>query len=514
MTAAAPVLLDEAVAAEPEAPAATPLRARVLAGAGRAEGEAELDGWLRAPADEALAAWFGPTLLAGSDAGRLRRMLDRDVAELDAVIARAVDTILHHPRLQALEAAWRGVRWLVDTLGHDGMTVVRMMDCRWAELGRDLERSPDFDQSTLFRLIYDEEFGMPGGVPYSMLVGLYDIRHKPGRDRPTDDVSIMRALSRVCAAAFTPMVMGIDPALLGVDGFGELDVRQSLAETLNDVEHRRLKSFQQTSDSRFIALAGPRVLLRERRRGRAAGDCGFRYEERLRASGGDELWGNAALAVAHVCLRAFDEHRWLAAIRGTAPDQLAGGVVAGLPMPDFETDSPLVALKFATEVNVSAALERDMTEAGLICLRRAKDTPFLVFYGLPTLHRPKLNYATEIARVNAELGAMLNYILCVSRFAHYLKVIGREWIGSLKTAEECENKLQNWLHGFCSAGDRLTYETKARYPLQDGRVRVRETPGKPGVYECTMQLKPHFQLDQAISEFQLTTTLAGVEHAL
>ena len=215
-----------------------------------------------------------------------------------------------------------------------------------------------------------------------------------------------------------------------------------------------------------------------------------------------------------MCLRAFDEHRWLAAIRGTEADSLAGGVVAGLPMPDFQTDAPLVALKFATEVNVSAALERDMTEAGLICLRRAKDTPYLVFYGLPTLHRPRLNYTTEIARVNAELGAMLNYILCVSRFAHYLKVIGREWIGSMKSAADCQDKLQRWLHGFCSSQNELSYEVKARFPLQDGRVQVRETPGSPGVYACTMQLKPHFQLDQAISEFQLTTTVQGVEHAL
>ena len=506
--------MSEAAPDGEAAAAPSPLRARVLAGVGEAQTDAELDGWLAASDARALCDWFGPALLKGADPARLRRLLDRDIAELDAVLARACDALLHHPRLQALESAWRGLRWLADTLGYDGMTVLRAVDCRWGELGRDLERSPEFDQSTLFRLIYDEEFGMPGGVPFSLLVGLYDIRHKPGRDKPTDDVSILRALSRVCAAAFTPMVMGVDPALLGVDGFGELDVRQSLAETFNDVEHRRLKSFQQTVDARFIALAGPRVLLRESWRGRSAGDCGFRYEERVRPGGGDQLWGSAALAVAHVCLRAFDEHRWLAAIRGTEPDTLAGGVVAGLPMPDFRTDSPLVALKFATEVNVSAALERDMTEAGLICLRRAKDTPYLVFYGLPTLHRPKLNYTTEIARVNAELGSMLNYILCVSRFAHYLKVIGREWIGSMKSAEDCEDKLQRWLHGFCSAGDTLDYATKARFPLQDGRVRVRPTPGSPGVYECTMQLKPHFQLDQAISEFQLVTTVQGVEHAL
>jgi type VI secretion system protein ImpD len=379
-----------------------------------------------------------------------------------------------------------------------------VMDCRWPELVRDLERAPEFDQSAMFDWIYNQEFGMPGGVPFSLLIGLYELQHKPSRGRASDDVNALRALSRVCAAAFTPMITGVAPAMFGVDRFGELDLRQSLAATLSDIEHRRLMSFAQSSDARFIALVAPRILLRTAYVGREAGDCGFRYEEHVRDGGSDELWGNGALAVGHICLRAFNENRWLAAIRGTTPNQIAGGVVANLPVPAFATDAPYTALKFPLEINVSAAIERDMAEAGIICLKRCKETAYLVFYNLPTLHRPKLNYSSEIARVNAQLGAMLNYILCVSRFAHYLKVIGREWIGSMKTAEDCQLKLQTWLHGFCSAGD----------PLQDGRIQVREAPGKAGAYECTVHLKPHFQLDQAVSEFQLTTTLQGVEHAL
>ncbi len=494
--------------------AALPLGDRVLDTVQTSGGASEVDDFLRAEPAEALIRWFGSDRLVGADAGRLRRLIDRAVAELDAALSRACDALLHHPAFQQLESAWRGIHWLTDTLGGDGMTRLRLLDCRWAELTRDLERASDFDQSALFRLVYEEEFGMPGGVPFSLLVGLYEVRHKPGRGRATDDVSALRALSRVCAAAFAPIVLGASPALFEVDRFGELDLRQSITDTLSSADHRRFQALQQSPDSRFIALAAPRILLRTPYRGREAGDCGFTYEERVRVGGADELWGVGALAVAQVCIRAFDDHRWLAAIRGTVEDQIDAGVISGLPLADFTTDSRGTALKSPLEVNISGALESEMTKAGVICLRRCKDTPYAALFSLPTLHRPRTNLNSEIARINSQLGAVLNYVLCVSRFAHYIKVIGREWIGSLKSPEACEIKLQSWLYDYCSAGDKLSFEMKARHPLQDGRVSVRETPGAPGSYECTAWLKPHLQLDQAIAEFQLTTTLQGVEHAL
>ena len=505
MTPGAPV--------ESEAPLRAEIFRRLAEGA---DAWAPIDAFLAAPDDPAaLRAWFGPELLAKTTPDRLRRLVDRDIAEIDSVLNRFANAMLHHQRFQALEAAWRGVMWLVNTLSTEGMTVVRMLDARWAELARDLERAPEFDQSYLFNQIYNEEFGMPGGVPFSMMVGLYEVQHRPTRDHPTDDVTVLRHLSGVAAAAFCPIVLGVAPAMFGVDDFADLDLRQSLAPTFRLPEYGRLQSFQQTPDARFIGLVAPRILLRAPYRGRGAHDCGFRFEETVRGSGeADQLWGVGALALANICIRAFNEHRWLAAIRGTVPDQLSGGVIAGLPLVDFETDAPQTALRFSIEVNVSETLEREMTEAGFIAIRRCKDTPYSAIFNLPTAHKPKGTYFSEIAKVNEQLGAMLNYILCVARFAHYIKVIARSWIGSYKTADECEARLQRWLNGFCSAGDQLSYEMKARYPLQDGRVRVRDIPGKPGSYECTAALKPHFQLDQAVSEFQLVTTVQGVERQL
>ena len=504
----------QATTGDPHRRASRPLGVRIRDAVLSAGDHAKVDAFLRADPAQALRLWFGPERLAGADAGRLRRLIDRDLALLDEALSRACDAILHHPAFQALEGAWRGVRWLADTLGIDGMTQLRVLDCRWGELTRDLERAGEFDASTLFQLVYEGEFGMPGGVPFSMLVGLYEVRHKPGEGRSTDDVAALRALSGVCAAAFAPVVLGASPALFEVDRFGELDLRQSISDTLSDVDHRRFTALQQAPDTRFLALAAPRVLLRTAYRGREAGDCGFRYEERVRPGGRDQLWGVASLAVAQVCIRAFDDHRWLAAIRGTVSDRIDGGVISGLPAPDFATDAPGVALKPPLEVHVSSALESEMTKAGVICLRRCKDTPYPALYSLPTLHRPAMTANAEIARINAQLGAVLNYVLCVSRFAHYLKVMGREWIGSLKSAEACETKLQTWLYRYCSAGDKLPFDIKARHPLQEGRVSVRETPGRPGSYEVSAWLRPHLQLDQAIAEFQLTTTLQGAARAL
>ncbi len=459
---------------------------------------------------EVLRLWFGDGLAEKLDVARLRRLLDRDIAEIDAVLSRWTNAVLHHPRFQALESAWRGVYWLAGAVGADGASAVRVLDCSWSELSRDLDRALEFDQSALFDKVYNQEFDMPGGVPFSMMVGFYDVQHRPSR-KGGDDVAAMRQLSEIAAAAFCPMLMGCAPALFGVDRFGELDLRQSLAATFRHVEYNRLQSFQQTPDSRFLALVAPRILMRLPYRGRAAGDCGFRFEE-VCDTDEEQLWATGALAIAHLCLRAFNEYRWLGAIRGTVTDSLGGGVVI-LPVEDFETDSPGTALKFSLEVNVSESLEREMADAGLICLRRCKDTPYAAAYNLPSLHRPRGSHLSDVVRANEQLGAMLNYILCVGRFAHYIKVIALNWIGSYKSAQDCETKLQKWLHGFCG-GDHLSYEMKARYPLSEGRIAVRDVPGKPGSYECTAVLKPHFQLDQAISEFQLVTTVGGRQELL
>jgi type VI secretion system protein ImpD len=318
-----------------------------------------------------------------------------------------------------------------------------------------------------------------------------------------DDVAVLRLLSQVAAAAFAPIILDAAPAMFGIDDMGDLDLRQSLAPGFRQAEYLRLHAFQQKADARFVGVVAPRIRLRGPWGGRAVAECGFRYDPDPR----NILWGPGAFALGHICLHAFNDHRWLAAIRGTVRDNLGAGVVATLPVLAFATDAPGKVVRFPIEVHVSETLDREMAEAGFICIRRVGHTPFVAVHNLPSLHKPAAAHATEAARTNEQLGAMLNYILCVSRFAHYLKIIGREWIGSFHSADECERRLQRWLNGFTSGGDDLSFETKARYPLQEGRIAVRDVPGRPGAYECQVALKPHFQLDQAISEFHLVTII-------
>ena len=433
----------------------------------------------------------------------LRRQVDRAVAAIDTMLSVAVDTILAHPRLAALEANWRGIAWLVQGLGADGLARLRLFDARWVELVRDFERSVDVEHSALFDIVYNQEFDMPGGVPFSMILALYAVQHRPSRDHPGDDVGALRLLAQVAAAAFAPIVLDGAPGLFGLDGFADLDRRQSIAADFRQPDYLRLQSLQAQPDARFLGVVVPRVRLRGAWRGRDAGDIGFRYD----ADDRRVLWGPGALAFGDICLRAFRDHRWLAAIRGTVRDRLEGGVIASLPPVDFTTDAPTKMLKPPVEVHVSETIDRELAEAGFIAIRRVKDTPFLAIHNMPSLHRPARLFGSEVARVNERLGTMLNYILCVARFAHYLKVIGREWIGSFQSASECETRLQRWLNDYTSGGDDMDYDAKARYPLREGRITVSEISGRPGAYECRVALRPHFQLDQVVSEFHLVTTI-------
>jgi len=493
-----------------------PLRANFLSALAEPDGDrTSIEAFINADPAAAIRLWFGDELLKQvQDAEHLRRLLDWDVAEMDELLNQASNGLLHHPRVIELESNWLGIHWLAGALTADGMTVLRVLDCRWSELARDLERAADFDQSTLFELVYNQEYGMPGGLPFALLIGLYEVQHRVTRERPTDDIGILRRLTAVAAAAFCPVIVGVRPAMLGADSFGDLERRASLAALFRSAEFARFRSFRELPDARFVGLVAPRVLLRAPYRGRDVGDCGFRFSETVTDSGKELVWGNGALALGQICLRAFNDFRWLASIRGTVADELAGGVVVDLPTPDFETDPPDTVLKFPLEINLTETLERDLTEAGVISIRRCKETPYVAVFNLPSAHRAQGQYTTEIARANEQLGSMLNYIFCVGRFAHYIKVISREFIGSYSSASDCQDRLTRWLSRYCTSGDDVSYEMRARFPLQSARVKVQDVVGQPGAFECTVLLKPHLQLDQAISEFQLVTIVQGVERKL
>ena len=463
------------------------------------------------PGDVLLAEDPPPPLAASVDPraearrAEVRARANRLVALLDQVLGRALDAILHHPEFQRLEALWRGVHWLVAGV-EDPMVKVRMLDVRWSEIARDLERALDFDQSRLYDLVYSQEFGMPGGEPYGVMLIDHAVSHRIGAERKIDDIAVMEGLADIAAASFCPFIVGADPSLLALEGFADLDLRQDLTATLQDPAFARWDRMRARPDSRFLGAVMPRLLARPLHRGRDHPRLGFVWDERAEDLS-DLVWLNGGFALAHVAARAMSRYRWPAAIRGTVP-RGEGGLVEGPARQFLPSDRAGFVARFALENAVSEEQEVALNDAGIIALRQLHLTGACAFLNLPSLHRPP-RYDSEAGTMNAKMGAMLNYIFCVARFAHYIKVMARDWVGKYQGAEECENLLQTWLNRYVTGDDDASPETRVRYPLREGRVSVVELPSQPGSYGCEVAIRPHYQLDQIASEFRLTTVIAG-----
>jgi type VI secretion system ImpC/EvpB family protein len=370
-----------------------------------------------------------------------------------------------------------------------------------------LDRAIEFDQSQLFRKVYGEEFGTPGGEPFGVLLGDYEVRHRVGPDHPTDDIRALESIAQVAAGAFAPFIAAADPALLGLDHFTELERTLDLSRTFEQLEYLKWKAFRDSEDARFVGLTLPRVLMRLPYADDGSRADGFRFHEEVEAPDRSQyLWGNAVYAFGTVLVRSFYESGWLAGIRGVERDVLGGGLVTGLPAHSFSTDKTGIAPKCSTDAIITDAQEQELGELGFIPLCHCLDTEYAAFYGNQSVQKPK-QYDELPATVNAKMSAMLQYMLCVSRFAHYIKVIARDKIGSLRGAKECEEYLHNWLMNYTTSNDDDDMATKASYPLREGRVQIRDG-AKPGSYVCVVHLRPHFQLDQMVSAVRLTTELS------
>lgn len=493
------------------------------AGAGGAEGVAAFITDTSAPA--CLESWFGARLADilrhdGSAAGRahaiarLEEAVDRDIAALDRLIGVQLDRILHHERLRRLEGGWRALSWLVDRVPFGARIKIRVLTARWAELCRDFERALEFDQSALFKQVYEGEFGTPGGEPFGMLLADYEVRHAPGPGSPTDDVAGLDGLAGVAAAAFAPAAIAAHPALLGFDTWAGLNAAADLTDVLKSADRGRWRSLQGREDSRFLAVLLPRALARAPWADDATRADGFRYREYAPDSD-SRVWMNAGYALAAAAIRAFARSSWPADVRGAAVNREAsGGVIESLPAERLAGDPRDVALRPPVEVALTDEQERQAVEAGFIPFIGLELLPEASFAATPSIHRPpRMTGETAVAaNANQRLSAQFNAMLCVSRFAHCVKLMGRDMVGSFKTADDIQRRLQKWLQGFTnisgSAGDQ-----GARYPLRDARVEVAEKPGQPGVYGCTILLQPHYQLDEVGAAFRLVTDLQAARQA-
>ena len=437
-----------------------------------------------------------------------REKIDRLITLIDRALTEQVNAILHHPRFQALEARWRGLEYLVTTSLDAQDVQIKVLSVSWPELCRDLEKATDFDQSHLFDLVYNREFGMAGGEPFGLLIGDYRIGHGINPEFGTDDVAAMRVIAGVAAASFSPFLLEARPELLELDSFGDLDLLPDMAHIFESAAFIRWQALRGLEDARFLGLLAPRVLVRrpltpyDRRR-----IDGFLFEEKITASGEELLWGSPVYAFARIVIRAFSQSGWFADLRGAPQDADGGGLVTDLPTMHFSTDRPGLAAQPPIEIRLTSAQERAFSDHGLIPVGHAPSTPWLVFNANPSLHRP-VRTQSRIADENARIAAMLQYVLCASRFAHFLKMMMRDRVGSLGGPADIEKMIDDWLQRHCLGNDDAPNDLKAKFPLRAASVSVREVPGRPGVLGCILRLQPHFQLDDVSASFQLVAEVS------
>ncbi len=430
--------------------------------------------------------------------------LNRLIGQLDWLINAQLNVILHHEAFQSLEAAWRGLSYTIRSVSRElqGEVRVRVWNCSKSDLMRDLDRAIEFDQGQLFHKVYSEEFGMAGGLPFGLLVANYEFTNHP------EDVRLLAAIASVAAAAFAPCVTAAGPELLELESFAQLERITSLDATFDRPSYVKWKALRESEDSRFVGLAIPRILMRAPYPDTPLRRDGFIFRE---DTSGDPqrgfLWGNAAFAFAEVAIRAFEQSGWLASVRGIRPGEVTGGFVRSPDHYCFATESPDVAPRTCTDVVITEHQDRLLSEAGLMPLCDLKGTGDAAFYSSLSIQRARA-YNTPEATQNAKISGMLHYMLCVSQFARQIKVIARNMIGGMTEVSELEQRLNKWLSKYVTFDDSATPEVKAKFPLRHARVKIKEHLERPGTYDMTVHLQPHYELDDMSAAVQLTTRLA------
>ncbi len=424
-------------------------------------------------------------------------MINARIAQIDRIVSTQLNEIMHNPEFQKLEASWRGLRFLVFESETSEHMKLRVMNCSKKDLLKDLEKAVEFDQSALFKKIYEEEFGTFGGASYGALIGDYEFSNHP------QDMALLDKVSQVAAAAHAPFIAAASPSLFNLERFTDLGVPRDLAKIFTSIEYAKWKSLRNAEDSRYVALALPHILMRLPYGQANVPVESFNYEEDVDGTDHSKyLWGNAAYALGTRLTDAFAKYHWTAAIRGVE----GGGLVQDLPVHTFRTDEGEVALKCPTEIAITDRREKELADLGFVPLVHCKGTDYAAFFSTQTCNKPKL-YDTDSANANARLSSQLQYILAVSRFAHYLKSIMRDKIGSFMTRKNCEDYLNRWISNYVLLDDDAGQESKARYPLREARIDVSEVPGKPGVYKAVAFLRPHYQLDELTISLRLVANL-------
>jgi type VI secretion system protein ImpC len=432
------------------------------------------------------------------------RTIQAIIAEIDRKLSEQINLIIHHPDFQQVEGAWRGLHYLVNNTETDEMLKIRVLNISKNELGRTLKRHKGvgWDQSPLFKKIYEAEYGQFGGEPYACLVGDYHFDHSP------PDVELLGEMSKISAAAHCPFIAGAAPPVMQMESWQELANPRDLTKIFSNTEYAPWRSLRESDDSRYLGLAMPRFLARQPYGARTNPVDEFDFEEDTEGANHSRFcWANSSYAMAVNITRSFKFYGWCTQIRGVE----SGGVVENLPVHTFPTDDGGQDMKCPTEIAISDRREAELAKNGFMPLLHRKNSDMAAFIGAQSLQKPAEYYDPD-ATANANLSARLPYMFATCRFAHYLKCIARDKIGTFKERIDMERWLNKWIMNYVD-GDpaNSSDETKARKPLAAAEVTVEEIEGNPGYYASKFFLRPHYQLEGLTVSLRLVAKLPSVK---
>ncbi len=427
------------------------------------------------------------------------------ILALDNQISEQLAAVMHHPDLQKLEGSWRGLHYLTSNSETSATLKIRMMSMRKKELHKDLSKAVEFDQSQIFKKVYESEFGSAGGEPYGALIGDYEFTNHP------EDIETLGLMSNVAAAGFAPFLSAASPALFGFDQWSELSKPRDLEKVFESLEYAQWRSFRDSSDSRFVSLTMPKVLARLPYGEATTPVEEFGYEEfnvdpltgvALDAKHDDYCWMNSSYVMGAKLTDAFAKYGFCTAIRGAE----GGGRVDNLPTHFFMSDDGDPDMKCPTEIGITDRRESELGKLGFLPLCHYKNTNYAVFFGAQTCQKPA-KYSSLDATANAAISARLPYMMATSRFAHYLKVMARDKIGSFMEADDVESWLNRWILSYVNASEGGGQDIRAKYPLADAKVQVKEIPGSPGSYNAVAWLKPWLQMEELTTSLRLVAKI-------
>lgn len=428
----------------------------------------------------------------------LSASIDARIADIDRLISEQLSAVMHAPEFQRLEATWSGLHYLCKQTSTGERLKIKLLNATQKDMVKDFKTAIDFDQSALFKKVYEEEFGTFGGAPFGALVGDFEI------GRSAEDMYFVEQMAHVAAAAHAPFMAAASAELFGLESFTELGRPRDLAKVFDTVDYAKWKSFRDSEDARYVGLTVPRFLGRlpyDPKEGTSTE--GFNFLESVDGSDHSRyLWVNTAYAMAARLTSAFEQHGWCAAIRGVE----GGGLVEDLPTHTFKTDDGEVALKCPTEVAITDRREKELSDLGFIPLVHCKHTDYAAFFGAQSAQKPR-KYDSDAANANAVLSAQLQYMFAVCRIAHYMKAMMRDKVGSFANTLDVERYLHNWLMQYVVDAQDASQDIRAQKPLREASVEVSEVPGRPGVYRAVAFVRPHYQLDELSVSLRLVAEL-------